>query len=498
MLLGNRKPNEQNELAALTKKYDTTAFMYTEYPHKSFWSKELGAEALQDALKILFSKNKQVPLMLYVHIPFCEQLCWFCTCHMVITREYDKVKRYLGFLFREIDIYRALFDRLGIRPNFREIHLGGGSPTFVEEKDFDELVGKLSRLADLKNLDEFAIEIDPRRVNSERMKYYHSKGINRISFGVQDFDLKVQKAINRVQPAELIENLLTPETRNRFHHGINFDLICGLPHQTRQSLRATCERVVKMSPDRICLNYLHYSPKFAPHQMIMIDGRQNRPTRLPDFYERKLLFLEAMDVLTRNGYVRTGYDHFAKPTDAAAQAMKEHKMQWNELGVTPGRYADILGIGVFSMATLGEYYFQNQYEIPDYETAIEKGQLPIYRGHRLSSDDLIRRTVIHSLRNFFSIEFSEIEQKYHIRFEEYFKRELGSLNEFIKDGVVEVSNDSIVITERGHQFTNLVCRNFDKYYSGNRLSADLGELIEDRERVPEVSVEIKKSKSLSS
>ena len=493
MLLGNRLLNERQQMANLTKKYDTTAFMYTEYPHKNFWSKEMGDPEFRKALKALFSKDKNVPLMLYVHIPYCEQLCWFCTCHMSITKEYEKVRNYLDFLFREIDLHRELFRQLGIKPNFREIHLGGGSPTFVNQKDFDQLVEKLAFIADLKNLDEFAIEIDPRRVDRDRMKYYHSKGINRISFGVQDFDLEVQKAVNRVQPAELIENLLTPEIRKRFSNGVNFDLICGLPNQTTQTIRETCERAARMSPDRICLNYLHYSPKFAPHQTIMIDGRNGRPTQLPDFHERKLLFLEALDALTQQGYVRTGYDHFAKPTDAVAKSMKKRKMQWNELGVTAGRYVDILGIGVFSMSTLGEYYFQNVYEIPDYEAAVSKGHFPTYRGHQLTQDDLIRRGVIHSLRNFFSVEFQEIEERYSIRFREYSKREIASLGEFVKDGVVEVLKNSILITELGHQFTNLVCRNFDKYYEGNKLIADLGELTQDKAALPEASSEIKKA-----
>ena len=168
-------------------------------------------------------------------------------------------------------------------------------------------------------------------------------------------------------------------------------------------------------------------------------------------------------------------------------------MQWNELGVTAGRYVDILGIGVFSMSTLGGYYFQNVYEISDYEAALSRGRFPTYRGHKLAEDDLIRRSVIHSLRNFFSVEFQEIEERYSIRFKEYFKREIASLGEFVKDGVVEVLKNSILITELGHQFTNLVCRNFDKYYEGNKLIADLGELTQDKAALPKASSEIKKA-----
>ena len=498
MLLGERGRPDKERLTHLTKKYNTTGFMYTEYPHKSFWSLEFGDPEFRAALQSVFLKSKNTPLLLYVHIPYCEQLCWFCTCHMSITQEYEKVQNYLKFLYREIEMLRAFFEKNSVHLNFREIHLGGGSPTFLNEKDFDLLVEKLGGIADLKNLDEFSIEIDPRRVDPERMKYYRSKGINRISFGVQDFDPEVQKAINRPQPAELIEQLLTSEIRASFENGVNFDLICGLPLQTPETIRGTCEKAVQMSPDRICLNYLHYSPQFAPHQKIMIDGRNGRPTELPDFYERKMIFMEALEVLTQKGYVRTGYDHFAKPTDAVAVAMREKKMRWNALGVTAGRYADVLGIGVHSYSTLGEYYAQNFYELPDYQTALEKGQFPVFRGHRLTRDDMIRRTVIHALRNFFSLDFTEIEKIYHISFKDYFHGELVTLEEFVKDGIVHVSDTSLVITELGHQFANLVCRDFDQYYRNDKKAKDFGAFFEEGKTIadlPEKTEDLKGRKS---
>lgn len=461
--------------------------MYTEYPHKNFWLAKFGAEEYKEALRRLFARNKFHPLMLYVHIPFCEQLCWFCTCHMSVTKEYGRITRYLDSLFREMDLLREFFQQNSILPHFVEIHLGGGSPTYLREKDFDQLIKRLESLADLSSLREFALEIDPRQADPEKIKYYASKGITRISFGVQDFDEKVQKAVNRPQPPELIERLITPNLRKLFRNGVNFDLICGLPHQTPKTLRKTCERVIDLSPDRICLNYLHYAPAFAPHQRIMIDGRNGRPTELPNFYERKVLFIEALNTLTEGGFVRTGYDHFAKPTDAVARAMKEGKMHWNALGVTPGRCVDVVGVGVFSMTTLGEYYFQNFYEIPEYEAAVNQGKFPIYRGYRLSQDDLIRRDVIQTLRSFFFLDFRAIEGHHGIRFKEYFKKELVTLQEFVKDGIVEVSDTSIALTEIGHQFANLVCRDFDKFYAGNIQAADLGVLYEDRPVVPEIS-----------
>ena len=219
-------------------------------------------------------------------------------------------------------------------PNFTEIHLGGGSPNVLRNTDFRALIDRLGSLADMKNIKEFSIEIDPREVTEDKLLFYHECGVNRLSFGIQDFDPDVQKAINRVQPPELVEKLLTDKVRRSFDKGINFDLLCGLPLQTTESIRRTLDQVVKLAPDRICFNYLHYSPKFAKHQQLMIDGKNGRPTRLPDLYERKMIFNEALSVLLDNGYVRTGYEHFAKPNDEVVRALLDKKLHWNSLGVT--------------------------------------------------------------------------------------------------------------------------------------------------------------------
>jgi len=390
---------------------------------------------------------------------------------MVITTEYSRVRNYLNLLYREIELLKEFFDENGIAPNIQEIHLGGGSPTFVREEDFSRLIEHLGLVANVQKLREFSIEIDPRRADADRMRYYRRMGINRISFGVQDFDLKVQQAVNRVQPAELTENLLTPEIRNLFENGVSFDIICGLPHQTPDSIRATIEKVVEMSPDRICLNYLHHDPNRTKHQRIMSDGLHGRPLELPDLYKRKELFVEALNILRTSGYVRTGYDHFAKPSDSVAKALTKGEMGWNALGVTAGGYANVIGIGIFSISTIGNHYAQNLYNIPDYEKAIIQGHLPIYRGHELTEDDLIRRDVIQTLRNYLSLQFGSIDQRHGINFKEYFASELSRLDLFIKDGLVELRDDAILITESGYQFTNVICHVFDIYsFAGHETS----------------------------
>lgn len=459
--------NELQSTEAILKKYTKYAFMYVEYPHKSFWSKEFGNANMKDGLIDLFAKP-EAPVLLYVHMPYCQKMCWYCTCHVFITQDYKDVTRYLELLYQEIELYRAFFESIGVKPNFREVHLGGGSPTYIREPEFREMMERLGTIADFSKLDEFAIEIDPRRVKEDRMGFYHQMGINRISFGVQDFDLKVQRAVNRVQPTMLTERLLTPEIRSLFQNGVNFDIICGLPHQTEESMAQTMETVVRLSPDRVCLNYLDYSPRtiqFFPHQ-------QNMPeNEIPRGVLRKKLFTTALKILERGGYERMGYDHFAKSTDSVAKAGKDGNMVWNPLGVTPGRYEDIIGIGVSGSSRLGPgYYAQNEYDIDRYKEKLRRNEFPVFRGCKLSKDDIIRREVIHRLRNYFFVEFPGIEEDFQINFREYFQHELVELADFMNDGVVSLDQNSIKISEFGHQFTNVVCEIFDAHLAWSSLA----------------------------
>ena len=442
----------------------TNAFMYTEYPHKSFWSTNLKGGDYHSALLKLLTEEPTVPLLLYVHILYCTQLCWFCTCHIgEITKSLDKRQNYLEMLYLEISLLKKIMTGHSLTPNFTEIHLGGGSPSDLDTPDFDRLIENLESMVNIRNLSEFSIEIDPRHTTREMLRYYHDKGINRISMGIQDFDPQVQEAINRIQPIGLVEGLMGDETKDLFPNGVSFDIICGLPHQTVSTIARTMNECVRLSPDRICLNYLHQAPEFSKHQNLMSDGKYGRPDRLPDYYERKELFAAALETLTKGGYVRTGYDHFAKPTDSVAKAMSEGKMRWNSLGVTSGRYTNVVGIGVHSYSTIGDSYFQNYYDIPSYKQSLDLGVLPIFRGHRLNRDDLIRRDVIQTLRNFFSVNFTSIETKYEIIFETYFKAEIDALDNYVKDGLVEIRDEAIVITEKGHQFANTICHVFDAY-----------------------------------
>jgi len=449
----------------IAEKYAHIAsFMYTEYPHKSFWSKEFSINDIKSSYKDLAETNNRTPMLLYVHIPFCLYQCYYCTCHSTVTRDYSRLHSYMNMLYKEIELLKNLFDSFDFKPTITDIHIGGGTPTILNFDDFNLLIENIQKIVNLDETEEFSIEIDPRDATYEKMEFYKEKGINRISLGVQDFDINVQKAINRIQPLDMVESLMTDEIRSWFPKGVNFDIICGLPNQTLDTIEATFNEIVRLSPERICYNYLHYSPEYAPYQKIMFDGKNGHPSRLPNFKEKKQLFQKAHDILLENGYVRMGYDHFAKKHDELYTAKLDEKMNWNSLGVTVGRYTDVLAIGLYSYSTVGRHYTQNHFEMKEYEESLKNGKLPIYRGHHLDDDDVLRRDVIVGLRNFFICEIPSIEQEYNIDFDQYFSDELKKLNEFEQDGLVKIKNDTIKITENGELFANLVCRCFDKYY----------------------------------
>ncbi len=442
----------------LISKYGNNAFMYVEYPHKKFWNNSLSYSELLENLKKGLIENKDENSLFYVHIPHCHTQCLYCTCHVEITKDYKQVKRYLDYLFKEIDILNNLFDEINIYPKISDIHLGGGSPTYPKIEDFDILIEKLGKFSDINKLNEFSIEIDPRRVKEDKMAYYHSIGINRISFGVQEFDIEVQKSIARVQPKKLVERLLTPTIRNMFPNGINFDLICGLPGQNLKNFDNTIDSVIDLSPDRICLNYLHFSPKFHPHQLLM-------PKELiPDEFLRKELFISAAEKLEKNGYIRAGYDHFVKDDDYLSKEIKEGTMAWNRLGIVTGNYTNTLGVGVSSSAKLSNnIYYQNYFENNEYEKNIDMGKLPIAKHHVISNEDFMREELIQTLRNYFKLDKNIFSKKYNINFNKYFEKNIKNLREYEDNKLLKNDDNFIELTPLGHQFSNLIASSFDAY-----------------------------------
>lgn len=452
------------------KKYNSSGPWYVCYPPVGVWSTEMSSPDYEQALIEEFPHGRKVPLYLYVHFPFCPKLCYYCHCHVVITKNQGRMLTFLNYLYKEIDLLRKFFDKQGIVPCIKEIHLGGGSPSVMSEEELSELIKRLEKLVKIDELDEFSIEIDIRTVGPEKIKFYSEVGIDRISFGIQDFDPEVQRVINRVQPLDQLEELVVPELRNRFK-SINFDMIYGLPLQTRESFRQTIEQLKKISPDRICLYLYNHRPDIFQHQTVM------NSKDVPQEYEKSMINVETIQDLMEAGYIRIGLDHFAKCEDDLAVAAKNNRLHRSFVGYTAGRTHDLIGIGPSSISGFGNYYFQNMYSLDRYYEAIDSGTLPVHRGIKLTFDQKIREDIILKIISNFYLDFREIENKYRIKFDQYFSHELHSFDELIKDGIIELSESDLTVTPLGKFSLRYICMVFDKYLqqgAAHRQSLEAG------------------------
>lgn len=361
---------------------------YTSYPAMGAWG-PMGHDEYEESLRTwLQGDGRDKPLHLYLHIPFCAKLCWYCVCNIVVTNNRDKIQAFLDVMLKEIDLYRVLYERIGVKPKIREMHFGGGTPSHLYNDQFSQLCDRLETLTgSLHALDEVSMEIDPRTTTKEGLTHYANHGVTRISFGVQDFDRQVQEAINRVQPAEMIDALLTKEIRALFT-GVNFDLLYGLPKQTLETFRQTVATTLRMRPERVTLLKYAHAPAVRKHMKLIKDADLPPKDNLP------IMFIEAAQAFMDAGYVWVGLDHFALPTDDLAVAHEAGKVHRTFNGYGPGRTHDMLGIGPTSAAAFGRTYAQNTYDFDTYFRAIEAGRFPIYRGYALSAQDAIIRSHI--------------------------------------------------------------------------------------------------------
>ena len=448
------------ENANLIKKYHANlVYDYTEYPTKGIWKETFSEEDYKNAILEWFPKNPKKPILFYVHTPFCEQLCNFCLCSKEITKDYDRVKDYLyNYLSKELDLYEDFITKNKINFNYKEIYFGGGSPTYYREKEFTYLINRLKKFIDFNNLGDFTVEIDPRRVDEARLIYYHEMGVNRLSFGIQDFDSGVQEEINRPQPPSLVHNLLTEKVRKLFP-AINFDLLIGLPRQSVKTISETIKHVVDLKPTQLQTMYVHYKPGTRKYMIKMV---RNEP--MLDFYDRKAVFQKASELLIKSGYERAGFESYSLPNDPLAQSMKKKQAVYNSLGTQKGEATNFIAVGSSAHGVLNdEFYFQNFYEQPLYRKALEENKFPIYRGMRLSEDDVIRREVIRHIRTFFNIEFNFFNSKYKKEFKDYFNKELNRLKHFEEDGLLKISDNNIVLTPLGEHFSPQIANVFDMY-----------------------------------
>ena len=469
--------------ANLLKKYHRDIFFnYSEYPTKDNWNYNFKSQDYKKSLIDWLPNNPEKPIMLYVHTPFCEQLCYFCFCSKEITSDYTRAEDYLyNYLSKEIDLLFNFLAEKNIKLNVREMYFGGGSPTFYKEKDFNFLMEKLKRCFDFKKVNDFTVEIDPRRVDENKLLFYHEQGVNRLSFGVQDFDLEVQKRINRIQDAKLFDKLLTTKVRDKFKV-INFDLLIGLPGQTVESINSTLDKVINIKPTQIQPMLLHYDPFKRKYMIKMLkDGP------LPDFYDRQEMYQTVKNRLTIDGgYNQAGFESYALPNDPLIKAMKNEQALYNSLGTQTGDVTNFIALGSSGNGCLGDdYYFQNYYEQNSYKKSLDEGEFPIFRGIKLNDDDKVRRSIIQFLKTYYYINISNFEKKFKIDFSTYFEKEILLLKNFINDGLVILSDGEIKVTETGVHLIPQIINVFDKY---NRIESyvDQREIIQ--KQVPRLGI----------
>jgi oxygen-independent coproporphyrinogen-3 oxidase len=458
---------------ALIEKYDSRkGSWFTTYPYQSLW-REDGAAAqplFQDALRGLEESEDQRPLALYVHFPFCTKQCAFCQCAMIISHKREEWDQYLDALEEEARLLAALLKSRAPSLSFNEAHFGGGSPSLLDERELTRLIRAISPLVDVGQLDEFSIEIDPRfDMSQEKMRFYAKMGINRISFGIQDFDPAAQKAVHRVNPPEMIEELLVDGVRQLFP-SVSFDILYGLPLQTPASHAATMERVLAFAPDRVSVCALGHRPDIFPHQKSYDDLPR------PSLIEQAKMRFATMNRLTGAGYLPVGIDHYARPHDPIAQAKARGSLTRTVLGYGTGRSRGVMGIGVSAVSTLPCHYFQNYYTLSDYYAELRQGRLPLLRSHACSGEDLLRQRIIFDLIIWGEADKQAIEDAFNIRFDDFFAPDLAELDELIQDGLVVMDKDRIRLTDWGRLNPRHAAWAFDGHHRSREAYAQSREV----------------------
>jgi len=434
------------------KKYDVAGPRYTSYPTAPQWSDLVRADAYALALKS-FGQNDKT-LSLYIHIPFCEQLCYFCACNKVIRAREDKVgDEFLEHLFKEIDMVASL---IGRRKLIRQLHWGGGTPTYLSETQMEKLFSKILSVFDIDYKEEIAIEIDPRTVTHNKLKVLRKLGFNRISMGVQDFDEKVQDDINRIQPFDQVSQV-HQWCRDFQFESVNYDLIYGLPYQTRETFKKTVDLVVGLKPDRIALYSFAYVPWLSkPQNKFNLEAIALHDEKLD-------IFIQSRENLLAHGYQAIAMDHFALTTDAMAKAFNEGNLHRNFMGYTLKPADEYIGVGPSAIGFIENTYVQNVKVLPEYYEIIDNNALPIERGKQLSPDDRMRQWVINSLMCRFQLEKKEFFNKFAYEFEDYFLEEADHIRECIEDGLITDNSQHIKVTDLGKIFIRNVCMGFDYY-----------------------------------
>ena len=451
----------------LIRRYDVSGPRYTSYPTADRFVEAFGDAELKQWLAKRNIGGINQPLSAYVHLPFCESICYYCGCNKVVTRDHGRSAKYIKYLEKELALLAPL---LGANNSICQLHWGGGTPTFLSRDEMSWLMAALD--AHLKRSANFecAIEVDPRHSPPGTMEFLAKLGFNRVSLGVQDFDADVQKAVHRIQPEEMTRRVVA-EARAHGFRSVNFDLIYGLPKQSLDSFNRTLDRVIELAPDRIALySYAHLPTIFKPQRRIM-------PADLPSPEAKLQILTLAIGRLTRAGYVYIGMDHFARPDDDLALAQRQGRLQRNFQGYSTYPESDLIGLGISAIGRIGPTYYQNQKRLDDYYARLDDGRLPVVRGLELSADDLVRRAVIQALACHFRLSIESIEDAYLINFREYFAAEMKDLRRMQEEGLVDLTAEWISVTPRGRLLVRIICMVFDRYLREAQARANYSRVI---------------------
>ncbi|MDH5546308.1 MAG: oxygen-independent coproporphyrinogen III oxidase [Gammaproteobacteria bacterium] len=448
----------------LIRRYDKAGPRYTSYPTAVQFHEGFGPDDYRtwcDKTNALSRASaKPTPLSLYFHIPFCDTVCFYCGCNKVVTKRREKASPYLERVHKEIAMHAALFDDNRV---VEQLHWGGGTPTFISHDEMRELMRVTREHFTLCDDDtgEYSIEIDPREVSEETIALLRELGFNRMSFGVQDVDPQVQKAVNRIQPNE-VTLAAVQNARKYGFKSLSIDLIYGLPFQNTERFDKTLDWVINVaSPDRLSMfNYAHLPEMFKPQRRINAED-------LPSANEKLNILHHAINKLTDAGYVYIGMDHFARPDDELAVAQREGSLYRNFQGYSTHADCDLIAIGSTSIGKVGNTYSQNVKTLEEYYERIDAGQLPVYRGIELNADDLLRREVITQLICHFELHMDRIEKQFNINFDEYFAVELQEITQMQGDGLVSISGRCIEVKPVGHLLIRNICMVFDRYLRNN-------------------------------
>jgi oxygen-independent coproporphyrinogen III oxidase len=442
----------------LIRKFDVNGPRYTSYPTADRFTDGFGADGFRHRLEQRGADGVMQPLSLYFHIPFCNTICYYCGCNKIITKDHGRSAKYIKYLGREIALQAQYL--AGPR-EVTQLHFGGGTPTFLSDDEMRDLWKHIREHFTLAPDGEYSIEVDPRKVGPENVATLAEMGFNRMSLGVQDFDEKVQIAVNRVQSEQETLDVMHAARANGFQ-SLSIDLIYGLPHQSVDGFDRTLDRVLSADPDRLAIyNYAHLPHLFKPQRRI---NEADVPT--PD--QKMQILARAIQKLVDAGYVFIGMDHFAKPDDELAVAQREGRLHRNFQGYSTHAECEMLAFGISSIAKLGTCYGQNVKTLDEYYGCLDEGKLPVFRGLELNADDLLRRDIITQLMCHFELSYAAVEKQAGVNFRDYFATELEEMKELEAGGLVRLEPDRLVITPAGRMLVRIVAMKFDAWLRKDR------------------------------